>query len=784
MPRTLPHLVLFLAWALPAAPAAAQTVVPPARSYEPLAKSLDRFITREITAKGIPALSITLVDDQRIVWARGFGLADPGKKIPATAETVYRVGSVSKLFTDVAVMQLVERGQIDLDAPITKYLPDFRPANPFRKPITLRQMMAHRSGLVREPPVGNYFDPTDPSLAEMVKSLNRTALVYAPETRVKYSNAAIATVGYVLERTQKQPFAAYLKRAVLDPLGLKKSGFAPTADLTRDLAAAIMWTYDGRVFPAPTFSLGMAPAGSMYSTVLDLGRFLTALFAGGRGANGRILKPETLEQMYQPQFARPREELRFGIGFMVDRLAGRPRVSHGGAIYGFATELAALPRDRLGVVVIASRDGANAVTRHIAEVALRQMLAQRQGKPLPAITETTAIPPGRARRLAGRYQGGGQALDLIESAGKLFLQPGRGGFRMELRARGDDLIADGPLAHGQTLKVKGEKLVLGSKEYARVEDQKPKPLPAGWAGLVGEYGWDHNTLYILEKDGKLHALIEWFFLYPLEEVSADVFAFPDWGLYLGEKLHFTRDAAGRATQVRAAEVLFKRRPIAGEDGKTFTIKPLRPVDVLRREALVARPPKENGPFRKPDLAELVKLDPTIKLDVRYANANNFLGTPLYTQARAFLQRPAAEALVRVHRKLAERGYGLLIHDGYRPWFVTKMFWEATPEKDRIFVANPADGSRHNRGSAVDLTLYDRKTGKPVEMVSGFDEMSERSYADYPGGTGLQRWHRGLLRRAMEAEGFTVYPEEWWHFDYKDWRKYPILNVPFERLETK
>jgi D-alanyl-D-alanine dipeptidase len=146
-----------------------------------------------------------------------------------------------------------------------------------------------------------------------------------------------------------------------------------------------------------------------------------------------------------------------------------------------------------------------------------------------------------------------------------------------------------------------------------------------------------------------------------------------------------------------------------------------------------------------------------------------------------MQRPAAEALVRVHKKLAEQGYGLLVYDGYRPWSVTKMFWDATPEKQRVFVADPSQGSRHNRGCAVDLTLYDRKTGQPVEMVGGYDEMSDRSYPDYLGGTSLQRYHRDLLRRAMQEEGFTVYEAEWWHFDYKDWRKYTISNLTFEEI---
>jgi D-alanyl-D-alanine dipeptidase len=214
---------------------------------------------------------------------------------------------------------------------------------------------------------------------------------------------------------------------------------------------------------------------------------------------------------------------------------------------------------------------------------------------------------------------------------------------------------------------------------------------------------------------------------------------------------------------------------------SFRITPLRPVPELRAAALKAQPPREQGSFRESELVELVKLDPTIKLDIRYATTNNFLGTPVYTQARAFLQRPAAEALLRAHRELKTHGYGLIIHDGYRPWYVTKIFWEATPRKKKIFVADPAAGSRHNRGCAVDLSLYDLETGKEVKMPTGYDEMTDRAYADYVGGSEDERARRALLRQAMERQGFRVNPTEWWHFDYKDWKQYPILNVKFEDL---
>ncbi len=214
---------------------------------------------------------------------------------------------------------------------------------------------------------------------------------------------------------------------------------------------------------------------------------------------------------------------------------------------------------------------------------------------------------------------------------------------------------------------------------------------------------------------------------------------------------------------------------------SFRITPVRPVAELRKEALAAQPPQETGDFRPADLVDVQKAIPGVRLEIRYATSNNFLGTPVYEHARAFLQRPAAEALARVANALRAKGYGLLVFDAYRPWYVTKIFWDATPEDKKQFVANPSEGSRHNRGCAVDLTLYDLKTGRAVTMPSGYDEMTDRAYAEYAGGTQAERDHRAVLRGAMDTDGFTVYPYEWWHYDYRDWKAYRIGNVPFDRI---
>jgi D-alanyl-D-alanine dipeptidase len=280
----------------------------------------------------------------------------------------------------------------------------------------------------------------------------------------------------------------------------------------------------------------------------------------------------------------------------------------------------------------------------------------------------------------------------------------------------------------------------------------PKPKPAGTLrDEVGEYDSATGVLFILEEDGRL------------------------W-------LVDTARATGKRVPWRVGDVVLKRRSVGPQAGSNqLRVTPVRRIEDVRREALAASPPAEPPATRKPDLVELTSLDPTLKLEIRYATTNNFLGTRFYDEARAFMQLPAAEAVVRANQALRQLGYGLLIHDAYRPWYVTKMFWDATPLDKHWLVANPAQGSKHNRGAAVDLTLFDLATGQPVEMPSTYDESTGRAFADYPGGTSLQRWHRALLRNAMVAEGFLVNPSEWWHFDFRSWRDYPLGNVAFDRI---
>lgn len=183
------------------------------------------------------------------------------------------------------------------------------------------------------------------------------------------------------------------------------------------------------------------------------------------------------------------------------------------------------------------------------------------------------------------------------------------------------------------------------------------------------------------------------------------------------------------------------------------------------------------------LVEINRIEPGIKLDIRYATRNNFTGRALYPTARALLLPEPALALARAHAKLEPMGVGLLIYDAYRPWRVTRDLWNFASAADRAngYVANPAEGSKHNRGCAVDVGLYALQTGKEVDMPSAFDDFSVRAHADWAGGSWQARRNRDRLRQAMETEGFTVLPNEWWHFNYRGCNQQPLLDIPFENV---
>jgi len=732
----------------------------------------------ELKEMAMPSIAIALVDRSGVVWSQAWGHADAEGKIPVDPATVYRAGSVSKLFTDVAVMRLVEQGKLDLDEPVQTYLPSFHPENPFGAPITLRELMTHRSGLVREPPRGHYFDTQAKGQADTVASLNQTTLVAKPGDVTKYSNAAIAVVGEVIAAVTHKPYEQAVHDLVLAPLGMTASTMT-LASARNKLAYSEMASFDGPRFAAPQFDLGMPAAGNLYTTTSDLGRFGVSMLNHGAG----LLKPATLDEMWRVQSAKDDKPRPFGLGFIVRDLDGQRMVGHSGAVYGFSTEMWLLPDSGMGVVVFSSVDSGTSAAR-LARYALQAWAATESQKPVPAYNQPAAVTGQEAKRLSGWYSDGARSVATRIYSGQLALDgPESAGM---IRKAGDRYMIEDAQSFNDKLAFApdGSWLELDGVHYVRsVQPEPPAPDP-DLAALIGEYGWPHNILRIYERDGRPYARMEWVDYRPLHKLGRDDYGFPkDRGLYPLEALHVERGSEGQPVALLLNGIRWPRRDFGAEVEAVVRKTVSTGIDTLRQTAMAATPPAQAPTPRQADLVELNALDPSIKLDIRYASANNFMGVPLYQSAAAFMQRPAAAAVAEISQDLHSKGFGLLIHDAYRPWFVTKMFWDATPPSHHQFVADPSQGSRHNRGAAVDLTMYSLKTGGAVVSTGRFDELSNRSYSNYVGGSDHQRWTRDVLRAAMERQAFTVYSEEWWHFDFGSWSEYPIGDQSFEQLRA-
>ena len=523
--------------------------VPVQTGWEDVAERLAAEIEALRAAKGIPALSIALVDDQRVVWARGFGQADPATKRPATVDrstASARCRSCSPTWPSCSSSR---RGS-STSTPRSPVPAGLRAARTRSgKPITLRH--ADCAPLRPGPRAAGrqLLRPDDPPWPTTVASLNDTepGLPAEAEDQVLERRASrrSATCSRDAEASRSPPGS---RRPCSMPLGHEPRAFEPTPELTKDLAKAVMWTYDGRTFQAPTFALGMAPAGSMYSTVLDLAVPELCSSRGGK-RGGRPPAREARDPGGDVDAAvRRRADAKsgFGLGFVVAELDGHRNVGHGGAVYGFATELIALPDDKLGVVVVDHEDCANAVIdahrrRRPAAAARpegRASRCRRSRRPSRCRPRRPAAWPGATRRASGR-------VDLTESGGRLFLT--RSDADSDCSSSSAGATASSPTtrsAPGRSSRPTADASTLGD---GRLHARAPTE-PGAAARRSG--GPDRRV-----RLGPQHALHpraggqaprpdRVVLLYPLAEEAADVFSFPDWGLYHGEKLVFTPRRAG------------------------------------------------------------------------------------------------------------------------------------------------------------------------------------------------------------------------------------------------
>lgn len=522
---------LLLAPLLPgcaAAPQRPQQIA--AGDYDALARFMRDSIAHEMAAHDVVGLSIAIVDDQRIVWSHGAGWANHERGLPAAADTVYRMGSISKLFTVTAALQLAQQGRFALDAPIQQALPEFAIRSRFGEArITPRQLMTHHGGLPRDVLKGMWGRQTEDFRA-MIGRLREHDLAYPPGQLMVYSNVGMTVLGGAVENVAHAPFAEHLQRTLLQPLGMADASFS-----TAEMPAAKQACAYEKKRPVDEPALRDIPAGGLSASVIDLGKFLMMVFAGGRAGERSILQPDMLEEMLRPQ--NPGNELdgslQTGLGWMLGNSTGilgmdaGPLAHHSGATIHHRSLLYALPRHKLGVIVAANSGSADKITGKIARQALelaleaKTGLRRRDGETLPPVetplsAAALADYPGAYTTQAGlarivrdgerlKVQALGKTFNLVAGTdGYLYLrysllglipvplgELGQVGIRRQHLGGRDVLVA----------RVNGSKVLLGE----RMVGTPPRPEFVGIYEPLFEAGEYRllERIEVFEEDGQL-----------------------------------------------------------------------------------------------------------------------------------------------------------------------------------------------------------------------------------------------------------------------------------------
>jgi len=385
-PRSISLLLLCLLLTSCAAPPVRPQYFPPG-DYGYVKDYGSWLIRREMAKNNVQGLSIALVDDQKVVWAEGFGFADTKAGRPATADTIYRVGSVSKLFTVTAALQLAERGLISLDQPLSQYIPDFslKTHSADAPPITVRSVMTHHSGIPSDYMKGMWSKGVHP-FSELPAELRDDYAAFPPYTVFSYSNVGMSLLGLAVQNVSGMKFSDYMRQSVLEPLGMKDAYFSPSlADSPQSSRA-----YSGRDEKQEP-ALRDVPAGGLNASAPDLGRFIEMVLAGGELDGHRVLRPESVHEMLSPQNSRIPLDLdfRIGLGWMLGGL-GRidiknagPVVHHNGATFYHRAEVIVLPESKLGVVVLSNTATKQKVVDIIAVEVIKTALEVKSGARQP-----------------------------------------------------------------------------------------------------------------------------------------------------------------------------------------------------------------------------------------------------------------------------------------------------------------------------------------------------------------------------------------------------------------
>jgi CubicO group peptidase (beta-lactamase class C family) len=470
------------------------------------------YIRRGQRKTGVPGLSIALVSDRQVIWAEGFGYADRERKRPATPDTVYQIGSITKLLNAVLCMQFAEQGRIDLDRPFSEYLPEFsmRTRWPQARPITARALLCHHAGLPTYLLKGFF---SDQPLTALLDQLKDEHLAYEPHTVFNYSNLGPDLLGLALERLSRRSYAELLDRQLLEPLAMRFTGFAPRGDMATRLARG--YVHDEPTAPTP---IRDAPAGGLYSSVLDLAQFMRCILADGTLDGRRVLGENALGDMLTPQYAACPLDFghRFGLGWMLSGLPiadGGRQAWHNGGTKAFLSQLALLPDRKLGIVVLANADNAGTLVYETAEEALRLALEIGHGIGQPVKTPEPEIDVPRTvlTRYVGDYS-------LMGSLARITL--GKKRLRLHVLQHVLDLVPTAPNRFRVEFSLLGLKSVpipfppvefvtAAGREFAVLHDRvvvpaekiPPYAIPENWRRFTGSYRLlNPDTEYLVDLE--------------------------------------------------------------------------------------------------------------------------------------------------------------------------------------------------------------------------------------------------------------------------------------------
>lgn len=408
---------------------------------------LSQLIDHEMRQSHVPGLSIAVVDDQRVVWQQGFGFADQARRIPASADTIYRVGSISKLFTDIAAMQLVEQGKLDLDQPVQTYLPHFsiKARTGDAGAITPRLLMTHHSGLPRDILKGFMTREPEP-FSTVLDKLRDAYAAYPPGLTFSYSNLGVTVLGDVVQKVSGEAFADRLRKDVLLPMGMAHAAFETGLSPSADMALG----HQGDQ-PAVEPALRDVPAGGLNASVADMSQFMATIFAGGVHEGRRVLRAETVADMLRPQNRDVPLDMNFhvGLGWMLSTLGrntlqgGGVVAHHAGATRFFRSQIYILPEHKLGVVVLANSSAAQQVVDRVATEALALTLQAKTGikQVEPATVPVTARPepPESLVKAVGDYTSLAGPVSVSTRGGQLKAEVA--GHTLNLTRRADGLYA-------------------------------------------------------------------------------------------------------------------------------------------------------------------------------------------------------------------------------------------------------------------------------------------------------------------------------------------------------